>query len=36
VIGGTGAYRDARGEAQLRDINDHETVVDVTLVPAAR
>ena len=36
VTGGTGAYRSARGEARLVDINDHETVVDVTLAPAAR
>jgi len=36
VTGGTGAYRSARGEARLVDINDHETTVDVTLVPAAR
>ena len=36
VIGGTGAYRSARGEARLRDVNDHETVVDVTLMPAGR
>ena len=36
VTGGTGAYRDTRGEAQLRDLNDHDTVVDVTLVPAGR
>jgi hypothetical protein len=36
VTGGTGAYRSARGEARLRDLNDHVTVVDVTLVPAAR
>jgi len=36
VTGGTGVYRDARGEAQLRDLDDHDTVVDVTLVPAAR
>ena len=36
VTGGTRAYRDARGEAQLADLNDHETVVDVTLVRAPR
>ena len=36
VTGGTGAYRDVRGEARLLDVNDHDTVVDVTLVPAAR
>jgi hypothetical protein len=36
VTGGTGAYRSARGEARLTDINDHETVVDVTLASSAR
>jgi hypothetical protein len=36
VTGGTGIYREARGEARLRDINDRTTMVDITLVSSGR